>query len=118
MSPAEFRNLESVVLFADRHGKDAKMCVLLLNTAMYIICYAFAASAVIFYFVYVPLFLGKAGLYLSHRNGAFETNVIVGRIIAFVKMYVFYTAIMHLVICNWKDSQERSLLITFDLCYL
>ena len=39
----------------------------------------------IFYFVYVPLFLGKAGLYLSHRNGAFETNVISGRIIAFRK---------------------------------
>ena len=53
-------------------------------TALYIICYAFAASAVIFYFVYVPL-LGKAGLYLSHRNGAFQTNVIVGRIIAFRK---------------------------------
>ena len=61
------------------------MCVLLLTTAIYIICYAFAASAVILYFVYVPLFLGKAGLYLSHRNGGFETNVIAGRIIAFRK---------------------------------
>ena len=30
-------------------------------------------------------FLGKAGLYLSHRNGVFETNVIAGRIIAFRK---------------------------------
>ena len=39
----------------------------------------------IFHFVYVPLFLGKAGLYLSHRNGAFETNVIAGRIISFRK---------------------------------
>ena len=85
LSAAEFRNRDSVVLFTDRHGKDAKMCVLLLTTAIYIICYAFAASAVIFYFVYVPLFLGKAGLYLSHRNGAFETNVIAGRIIAFRK---------------------------------
>ena len=61
------------------------MCVLLLTTVIYIICYAFATSAVIFYFVYVPLFLGKAGLYLSHRNGAFETNVIAERIIVFRK---------------------------------
>ena len=62
LSAAEFRNRESVVLCTNRHGKDAKMCVLLLTTAIYIICYAFAASAVILYFVYVPLFLGKAGL--------------------------------------------------------
>ena len=61
------------------------MCVLLLSTAIYIICYAGAASAVIFYFVYVSLFLGKAGLYLSHRNGVFENNVITGKIIAFRK---------------------------------
>ena len=61
------------------------MCVLLLTTAIYKICYSFAASAVIFYFVSVPLFLGKAGLYLSHRNGAFETNVIARRIISFRK---------------------------------
>ena len=63
LSAAEFRNCESVVLFTDRYGKNAQMCILLLTTAIYIICYAFAASAVILYFVYVPL-LGKAGLYL------------------------------------------------------
>ena len=85
LSAAEFRNRHSVVLFTDRHGKDAKMCVLLLTTAIYIICYAFAASAVILYFVCVPLFLGKVGLYLSHRNGVFETNVIAGKTIAFRK---------------------------------
>ena len=39
----------------------------------------------ILYFVCVPLVLGKAGLNLSHRNEAFETNVIAGRIIAFRK---------------------------------
>ena len=44
LSAAEFRNRESVVLVTDRHGKDAKMCVLLLTTVIYIICYAFAAS--------------------------------------------------------------------------
>ena len=49
LSAAEFRNRDSVVLFTDRHGKDAKMFVLLLTTAIYIICYACAASAVIFY---------------------------------------------------------------------
>ena len=58
LSAVEFRIRESVVLVTDRHGKDVKRYVLLLTTAIYIICYAFAASAVIFYFVYIPLFLG------------------------------------------------------------
>ena len=48
LSAAEFRNRESVVLVTDRHGKDAKMCVLFLTTVIYIISYAFAASAIIF----------------------------------------------------------------------
>ena len=112
-------------MFTDRHGKDAKMCVLLLTTAIYIICYSFAASAVIFYFVYVPLFLGKAGLYLSHRNGAFETNVIARRIIS-IRSFRKDVLVLHsdnaisiiIVIYNWKDSQERSLLVTFELSYL
>ena len=46
LSAAEFRNRESIVLFTDRHGKDAKMCDLLLTTVIYIICYAFAVSGV------------------------------------------------------------------------
>ena len=51
----QLRSLETVrVLFCtDRHGKDAKRCILLLTTAVYIICYALAASVVNFYFVYV-----------------------------------------------------------------
>ena len=36
LSAAEFRNRDSVVLFTDRHEKDAKMCVLLLTTAIYL----------------------------------------------------------------------------------
>ena len=44
LSAAEFRNRDNVVLFTDGHGENANMCVLLLTTAIYIICYAFAAS--------------------------------------------------------------------------
>ena len=61
LSAAEFRNRESVVLFTDRHGKDAKMCVLLLTTAIYIICYSFAASAVIFLLCVCTALLRKGG---------------------------------------------------------
>ena len=118
MSAAEFRNRESVVLFTDRHGKDAKMCALLLTTTIYIICYAFAVSAVIFYFVYVPLFLGKAALYLIVTEMEYLRLIqSQEESLHFVKMDVFFTAIMHLVICNWKDSQERALLIAVELWY-
>ena len=77
--------------------------------------------------MYVPLFLGKAGLYLSHRNGAFETNVIARRIISIRSFRKdVHVLVLHsdnaisiiIVIYNWKDSQERSLLITFELSYL
>ena len=86
LSAAEFRNRDSVVLFTDRHGKDVKMCVLLLTTAIYIICYSFAASGDSLLRVHVrTALLRKGGLYLSHRNGVFETNIIAGRIIAFRK---------------------------------
>ena len=56
LSATEFRNRESVVLVTNRHGKDTERCVLLLGTAIFIICFAIAASAVDFLlYVYTAL---------------------------------------------------------------
>ena len=58
---SECRGRENVALVTDRSGKDTKRYVLLFGTAIFIICFAFAVSALIFYIVYLPLFLVKGG---------------------------------------------------------
>ena len=59
----QLRSLEtvSVVLVTNGSRKDTKRYVLLFSTAIFIICFAFAVSALTFYIVYMPLFLVKGG---------------------------------------------------------
>ena len=59
LSAAEFRNCESVVLFTDRQ-KRCENVRFVVNNVIYMICYAFVASAVILLCVCTAL-LRKGG---------------------------------------------------------